>query len=67
MYKNILYWVNTKYGCGGVVVGDSGIINETCPLYRWMKRKSFKEVIRGLKKSKKLLNCRIALEEYDPF
>jgi len=67
MYKNILYWVNTKYGCGGVRVGESGRINETCPLYRWMEGKSFKEVISGLRYSKKLLNCKKVLEEYDPF
>jgi hypothetical protein len=67
MYKNILYRLDTKYGCGGVVVGESGYINETCPLYRWMLNKRFSEVLSGLKKGKKLYSCKRIAEEYDPF
>lgn len=67
MYKNILYRLDTKYGCGGVRVGESGYINETCPLYRWMINKRFQEVLRGLRVSNKLYSCKKIIVEYDPF
>ena len=51
MYKYTLYRLDTKYGCGGVVVGESGHINQTCPVYEWMLEKRFREVIRELKKA----------------
>lgn len=67
MYKNTLYRLDTKYGCGGVVVGQSGYINETCPLYKWMFGKRFSEVLRNLKKAKKLYSCKKIIDEFDPF
>jgi len=67
VYKNTLYRLDTKYGCGGVVVGQNGFINETCPLYRWMLNKLFKDVLRGLKQSNKLFSCKKIAEEFDPF
>jgi len=67
MYKNTLYRLDTKYGCGGVVVGQNGSINETCPIYRWMFGKPFREVLSGLKRSNKLYSCKKIAEEYDPF
>lgn len=53
----MLYYLDTKYGCGGVIVDDRGYIVEACPLYRWMLRKTLEEVLRGLKWSKKLYRC----------
>ena len=53
-----LYYIDTKYGCGGVVVGQGGRIIETCPLYKWMLRKPLTEVLRGLRNSKKLNSCK---------
>jgi hypothetical protein len=67
VYKNTLYYLDTKYGCGGVVVGQNGYINETCPLYKWMFGKRFREVLRGLKVGNRLISCKKVLEEYDPF
>ena len=67
MYKHNLYLVDTKYGCGGVRVGQDGCINETCPLYRWMMGKKFVEVLNGLKRSYKLNSCKKVMEEFDPF
>ena len=55
---NTLYYLDTKYGCGGVEVNKNGIITRTCPLYRWMSNKPLKSVLRGLKKSKKLNSCK---------
>lgn len=47
-----LYWVNTKYACGGVAVDQFGKIcfNETAPIYRWAAKKqltfqSFKNIL----------------------
>jgi len=60
-----LYRLDTKYGCGGVVVNEMGMINETCPLYKWMLNKTLPEVLRGLKLTKKLYSCKkIKEEEY---
>jgi hypothetical protein len=67
MYKNTLYRLDTKYGCGGVVVGQNSHVNETCPLYRWMFGKPFREVLSGLKRANKLYSCKKIAEEYDPF
>jgi len=58
-----LYRLDTKYGCGGVVVNEMGIINETCPLYNWMLTKPFYDVLRGLKNAKKLYSCKKIREE----
>ena len=58
MNKITLYYVDTKYGCGGVEVNESGRIVKTCPLYRWMLNKSLGEVLGGLKRAKKLYNCK---------
>ncbi len=58
-----LYRLDTKYGCGGVVVNEMGDIYETCPLYHWMLSKPFYEVLRGLKSSKKLYSCKKISEE----
>jgi hypothetical protein len=66
-YKHTLYRLDTKYGCGGVRVGQSGDINETCPLYKWMMGKKFVEVLNGLKRSNKLYSCKKIMEEFDPF
>ena len=57
-----LYYMDTKYGCGGVIVNDTGYIVETCPLYRWMLRKSLEEVLRGLRRSNKLYRCALTGE-----
>lgn len=62
-----MYRLDTNYGCGGVVVGQDGHINETCPLYRWMMGKKFIDVLSGLKRSNKLYSCKKILEEFDPF
>jgi len=66
-YKHTLYRLDTKYGCGGVRVGQSGDINETCPLYKWMMGKKFVEVLNGLKRSNKLYSCKKITVEFDPF
>lgn len=67
MYKHTLYRLDTKYGCGGVRVGETGYINETCPLYRWMQGKRFREVMDSLKRGRKLIACHKITVEYDPF
>jgi len=67
MYKHTLYYINTTYGCGGVVVSQGGFVSETCPLYNWMKHKPFREVITSLKWQKKLINCKKVLEEFEVF
>ena len=40
--KTTMYWVNTKYACGGVTVDENGKIdfNETAPIYRWAAKKN---------------------------
>jgi len=67
MYKLSLYYINTTYACGGIVVGQNGIISVTCPIYKWMKDKPFREVLESLKWQKKLINCKKVSEEFLPF
>jgi hypothetical protein len=67
VYIKKFYRLDTKYGCGGVIVSQGGLILETCPLYRWMSGKPFREVLASLKKSKKLYSCHRLSDEYDPF
>jgi hypothetical protein len=42
-----LYFLDTKYGCGGVIVKDNKVY-KTCPLYKWMIGKPFGEVLNNL-------------------
>jgi hypothetical protein len=42
-----LYYLDTKYGCGGVIV-KKDIVTETCPLYKWMMGKPIGEVLNNL-------------------
>jgi len=67
MYKHTLYYINTTYGCAGVVVNQGGIVSETAPLYRWMKGKQFRVVLESLKWQRKLINSKKVLEEFEPF
>jgi len=67
MYCKTLYRLDTKYGCGGVVVNQGGLIVETCPLYRWMIGKPFRTILDSLKKAKALYGCDKLSNEYEPF
>ena len=31
------YWINTKYACGGIYVGPTGLIEDTCPIWQVWK------------------------------
>lgn len=42
-----MYYLDTTYGCGGVIVKDE-IVSETCPLYKWMQGKKWNEVLGDL-------------------
>lgn len=42
-----LYYLDTKYGCGGVIVKNEKVV-ETCPLYKWMLGKSIGQVLNNL-------------------
>jgi hypothetical protein len=32
----MLYWLNTTYACGGVLVDTGGRVTGACPIYHWM-------------------------------
>ena len=36
-----LYLVETSFAAAGVVVGETGFVRETAPIYRWMKGKKW--------------------------
>jgi hypothetical protein len=42
-----MYYLDTKYGCGGVIVKNDKV-TETCPLYKWMMGKTIGEVLNNL-------------------
>jgi hypothetical protein len=42
-----IYYLDTKYGCGGVIVKNDKV-TETCPLYKWMMGKTIGEVLNNL-------------------
>lgn len=42
-----LYYLDTKYGCGGVIVKNEKVV-ETCPLYKWMMGKPIGQVLNNL-------------------
>ncbi len=65
MSKKSFYRLDTKYGCGGIITNQGGLIVKTCPLYRWMIGKPFRDVINSLKKAKKLYSCHKLSDEDD--
>lgn len=59
------YYLDTKYGCGGVVVRDDSVF-ETCPLYKWMIGKKWGEVLNNLIRANALKKYEVLPgEEYE--
>ena len=29
-----LYWIDTRWACGGVLADATGLVRETCPIFR---------------------------------
>ncbi len=56
--KEYLYWLNTTYCCGGIVINERNVIIDSCPLYKWMRGKTLKYVIKYLDKKGKLKQYR---------
>lgn len=56
--KETLIWLNTTYGCGGIIINDNNVVIKSCPLYRWMTGKKFKYVIEILDKKGRLKQYR---------
>lgn len=51
-----LYWLNTSYACGGLIVKNN-LITDAAPIYKWMKGKTVGYVINYLKKKGSFRNC----------
>jgi len=49
-----LYYIDTGYGCGGVITNKKNIIVETAPIFKWTKGKHINYVTTYFKKKKQL-------------
>jgi hypothetical protein len=41
---NTLYWIDTGFACGGVIVNNYGVVIETAPIFSWMLKKKWEQV-----------------------
>ena len=51
-----LYWLNTTYACGGIVIKEDLII-DSCPIYQWMRGHTLGYVLQYLRREKRLIDC----------
>jgi len=51
-----LFWLNTKYACGGIVVKNNKVV-DTAPIYKWMRNKTLTFVLNYLRKKGTLIKC----------
>lgn len=56
--KENLYWLNTTWGCGGILTNDKNIITGSCPLYGWMKGNKLSYILKYLDKKRVLRKCK---------
>lgn len=51
-----LYWIDTGYACGGAVTNNKGMIVDVPPIFKWMRNKNIKDVLKWgrIKRYKKL-------------
>lgn len=44
MNKEIWYWINIPYACGGVELDAENFVIKTPPIFRWMRGRRFAEI-----------------------
>ena len=61
----VLWWINTTWACGGVVVESSGFIIETCPIFNKFRCGNIVEILTQLRGKGQLISSeRIELGDF---